>query len=186
MGKITAFLLFCLLVVSLHLTIVPRARAQGSCVFYPGSGIVRVDRCDPGFNPTLTGATGECECRPRPVTKGGARRNQPAPKNQNNFNPVTTCQGQRGIDTAIGCIPIENTGDTITWFLGWFIGISGGIAFLLIVFSGFQMMTASGDPQKLQNGREMLTAAVSGLILIIFSVFLLDLIGVKILQLPGF
>ena len=89
------------------------------------------------------------------------------------------------INTAIGCIPVGDTQRFAGWFLGWAIGISGGIALLLIVFSGFQIMTTSGDPQKLQSGRELLTAAISGLILIIFSVFLLRLIGVQILNLPG-
>lgn len=96
------------------------------------------------------------------------------------------CNDSTKINTAIGCIPIGNPGETITFFLRWAIGISGGIAFLLIVWAAIQMMTAQGDPQKLQAGREVLTAAISGLIFIIFSVFLLNLIGVKILQLPGF
>ena len=94
------------------------------------------------------------------------------------------------LDTAIGCIPITGDNNAVTnafagWFLGWAIGVSGGLALLLIVFSGFQIMTASGDPQKLQSGRELLTSAISGLILIIFSIFLLRLIGVQILNIPG-
>lgn len=61
----------------------------------------------------------------------------------------------------------------------------GGIALVLIAVAGFNIMTAAGDPQKLNGGRELLTAAVSGLVLIIFSVFILRLIGVQILQIPG-
>ncbi len=90
------------------------------------------------------------------------------------------------IDTALGCIPVDSTDRFVGWFLGWAIGVAGGIALLLIVVAGFNIMTASGDPQKLNGGRELLTAAVSGLILIIFSVFLLRLIGVNILHIPGF
>ncbi len=98
---------------------------------------------------------------------------------------IRYCSNTRDIDTAIGCIPIDNTNRFAGWFLGWAIGVSGGLALLLIVFSGFQIMTASGDPQKLQSGRELLTSAISGLILIIFSIFLLRLIGVQILNIPG-
>lgn len=90
------------------------------------------------------------------------------------------------LETAVGCIPLNDVNQFTKWFLGWAIGIAGGIAFLLIVFSGFQIMTASGNPERLQNGRELLTAAISGLILIIFSVFLLKLIGIDILKIPGF
>lgn len=91
-----------------------------------------------------------------------------------------------GIQTALGCIPIENTGEFIKWTLRWAIGIAGGIAFLLILSSGFQIMTSAGSPDKLKAGQEQLTAAISGLLFILFSVFLLKLIGLDILQIPGF
>jgi hypothetical protein len=94
--------------------------------------------------------------------------------------------GGNAIDTAIGCIPVDDKNSFVGWMLGWAIGISGGIAFVFIIFAAIQMMTAQGDPQKLSGGRELLTAAISGLILIIFSVFLLRVIGVDILKLPTF
>lgn len=102
--------------------------------------------------------------------------------------PLVGCAGfaGRGIETAVGCIPTENTTEFVKWFLRWAIGISGGIAFLLIVWSGFQILTSAGNPEKLKGGQEQLTAAISGLLFIIFSVFLLRLIGVDILQIPGF
>lgn len=103
---------------------------------------------------------------------------------QGKFDPY--CPGGKDISTAIGCIPIQNTNEFVAWILRWAIGIAGGVAFLLMLFAGFQIMTASGNPERLQKGRELLTAAISGLILIIFSVFLLRLIGVEILNLPGF
>lgn len=93
--------------------------------------------------------------------------------------------GKNEIRTAIGCIPYGDANSFVGWFLEWAIGIAGGIAFLMIIFSGFQIMTSSNNPQQLQTGRELLTAAVSGLILIIFSAFLLKLIGVDILGIPG-
>jgi hypothetical protein len=64
--------------------------------------------------------------------------------------------------------------------------IAGGIAFLLIVVGGFQMMTAVGNPEKLSAGRELIGSAVTGLVLIILSVFLLRLVGYDILRIPGF
>lgn len=93
--------------------------------------------------------------------------------------------GGTGIQTALGCVPISDSNTLVAWFLRWAVGIAGGVAFLFILLAGFQIMTASGNPERLQHGRELLTAAISGLILIIFSVFLLNLIGVEILNLPG-
>lgn len=89
------------------------------------------------------------------------------------------------IDTAIGCIPTANMNLFIAFILRWAIGIGGGIAFLLIVFAGFQIMTSAGNPERLKAGQELLTSAIAGLILLIFSVFILKIIGVDILKLPG-
>lgn len=92
------------------------------------------------------------------------------------------------IDTAIGCIPVLNeaTGqeDFIIYVVRWSMGIAGGIAFLLILLAGFQIMTSQGNPERLKAGQELLTSAIAGLILLIFSVFILEFIGVRILGLP--
>ena len=93
-----------------------------------------------------------------------------------------------GINTAIGCIPVLEDDNGVAFYgfiLKWAIGIAGGIAFLLIVYAGFVIMTSSGNPDRLKAGQELLTSAISGLILLVLSVFILDLIGVKILRLPG-
>lgn len=95
------------------------------------------------------------------------------------------CDADR-ISTAIGCVPITTRESFAVFFLQWVVGLSGGIAFLFIIFSAIKIMTAQGDPQKLSDGRELLTAAVSGLILIVLSVFLLNLVGYNILRLPEF
>lgn len=87
--------------------------------------------------------------------------------------------------TAIGCIPTDPSG-FLAKFLGLGVGIAGGIAFLLILLGGFQMITSTGNPEKLNAGKELVTSAISGLVLIIFSLFLLRLIGFNILGIPGF
>ncbi len=89
--------------------------------------------------------------------------------------------GSGGINTAIGCIPYSDTNAFAGFFLRWGIGIGGGIAFLLIVYAGFMIMSSSGNPERLKAGQELLTSAIGGLILLIFSIFILRVIGVNIL-----
>jgi len=97
---------------------------------------------------------------------------------------VGTCPAAE-LPTALGCIPI-NPGGFAAWLLGFAVGIGGGIAFLLMLAGAFMVMTSSGNPERLKAGSELITSAVMGLIMIIFSVFLLNLIGVSILGIPGF
>ncbi len=66
------------------------------------------------------------------------------------------------------------------------LSFSGGLALLLIIRSGYTMMTSQGNPQKIQEGRDQLVAAIVGLVFLIFSFVLLQLIGYDLLRIPGF
>lgn len=90
-----------------------------------------------------------------------------------------------GIDTAVGCIPVGDMNGFLGFILKWAIGVGGGIAFLLIAYASFMIMTSSGVPDRIKAGQELLTSALAGLIMLIFSVFILQLIGVRILNIPG-
>jgi hypothetical protein len=90
-----------------------------------------------------------------------------------------------GINSAIGCIPTGDFKALVGWLLRRGFSIGGGIAFLLMIFGAFQILTSSGNPEKINNGKEMITSALAGLLMIIFSLFLLRLIGIQIFQIPG-
>ena len=96
--------------------------------------------------------------------------------------------GTVGIQTAIGCFHVLNP--TPETFLGeilkWAVGVGAGIAFLLILYAGFMIMTSAGNPERLKAGQELLTSALSGLILLVLSIFVLKFIGVDILGLGKF
>jgi len=105
--------------------------------------------------------------------------------NTSNIKDGTTNEVTDYIYTAIGCIPVSSTPNFIAWILRWAIGIGGGVALMLIIVASFQIITSSGNPEKVQAGKELLTSAIAGLIMLIFSVFILKFIGVDILKLPG-
>ena len=104
------------------------------------------------------------------------------------IDSCNNCMGDTtdpGAWTAIGCIH-TNPNDLLTQILKPAIGMAGGIAFLLILFGGLQIMTSAGNPEQLNAGRELISSAVTGLLLIIFSIFILQFIGVQIIGIPGF
>lgn len=133
----------------------------------------------------------------------------PDPNFCKQFASAATCQGQLGgcvanpsrgqlifceennkptddprsgkVYTAIGCIPVANTQEFVRFLLPWAMGVAGGIAFVLMIYAGFMIMTSAGDPRRLQAGKELLTAAIMGLLLLVLGAYLLRLIGVNIL-----
>ena len=86
--------------------------------------------------------------------------------------------------TAVGCIPTNPT-ELVKWIFPYLLGFGGLATFLLIIFAGIQIMTSAGNPEKLKAGKELITSAIMGLIFIILSLFLLRVIGVDILHMPG-
>jgi hypothetical protein len=92
-----------------------------------------------------------------------------------------------GINTAIGCIDILSSPEKfISEILKLAFGIGAGLAFIFMLYAGFIIMTASGNPERLKAGHELLTSAIAGLVLLIFSIFILKFIGVDILGLCKF
>lgn len=96
----------------------------------------------------------------------------------------TTNNGDIGVDTALGCIPVEMD-KFIAWLLPYLFGIGGGIAFVLMIYGFILMTTSNGDPKAMQGAKETITSAIVGLLICIFAIFLLRLIAVDILQIPG-
>ncbi len=101
------------------------------------------------------------------------------------FDQCRTCLTNNQIWTALGCISFDSNNRLLADLFTIGISIAGGIALLLILYGAFTISTAASNPQKLQVGRELITAAITGLFLIIFSVVILNFLGIQVLQLPG-
>lgn len=94
-------------------------------------------------------------------------------------------EGQGGVWTAVGCISRNPVG-IAKRFIQVGLGMGGGVAIIMTLAGGFILSTSQGDPQKANQAKEIITNSVIGILFIIFSVVILQFIGVKILQIPGF
>ena len=88
--------------------------------------------------------------------------------------------------TAIGCVPTDFMAIIRDYIFKTGIGIAVGIAFLYFLYGTFNVLTSAGNPEKIEEAKQIITSSLTGLLLIIFSVFLLGVIGVDVLGLPGF
>lgn len=101
-------------------------------------------------------------------------------------NTIHGSCGNNAIDTAIGCISTDATdGGFVSSILEIAIGLGGGIALLLMLYGIFLVTTSAGIPDKLNAGKQIIESAIGGLLFIILSIVLLNIIGVKILAIPG-
>ncbi len=94
------------------------------------------------------------------------------------------CQEGKECQTAIGPIKVSPA-EFVKSIFGILLSLAGGVALVLIIISGYRLMTSQGNPEKIQQAREQLTSAIVGLLFIIFSVTILQVIGVDILHIPG-
>lgn len=92
----------------------------------------------------------------------------------------------QGIETAIGCIEVTSSHSLTGTLFNIFTLTGGGIAFALILFGGLQVLTSSGNPKRVQAGKELITSALTGMLLIIFATFVYRFIAGDFLELPDF
>jgi hypothetical protein len=91
-----------------------------------------------------------------------------------------------GVWSAIGCLPTDYGKLISEYIFKTGIGIAGGISFLYFLYGAFLILTSAGNPEKVEEAKQIITSALSGILLIIFSIFLLRIIGIDILKIPGF
>jgi hypothetical protein len=94
-------------------------------------------------------------------------------------------ESRQGIWTALGCIN-RDPQNIIERFIFLGLSMGGGIALLMILAAGFMFSTSQGNPKQVESAKELITAAVTGLLFIIFSVVMLQFIGFSVLKIPGF
>lgn len=111
-------------------------------------------------------------CKQVPIDKGQAE--------------CESCFESGGIWTSLGCISNQDTEGIVDKILTIGISLAGGVALLIILAAAFILSTSQGEPKRTNEAKEMLTQAIIGLLFIIFSITILEFIGVKILRIPGF
>lgn len=160
--------------------------AAGSCYStFTGGSCQITDNCDAtnGYYCNLVGRPPGANCPGNTGTTGNCMRVAALTP-----IPPQTCTplifAGNGIITALGCVPTELK-NIIPWSLRALAGVAGGIALLLLFYGGLTYIMAGGEKTGVEEAKGIITAAISGLLLIIFSVLILKIIGVDILGIPA-
>ena len=97
-----------------------------------------------------------------------------------------SCALYGGFPSALGCMPMDKVERFLAeGVLGVGITFAGAFAVLCIIYGAIQFQLSGGESAKVQKAQKLITQCVVGLLIIIFSVFLLRFVGVNLLQIYG-
>jgi hypothetical protein len=95
--------------------------------------------------------------------------------------------------TFLGCIKSNEgfskdgaAGGVVQTLLNIVFSMSGGIAFLYLIYGAFIITTSQSNPERLNYGRRVVYGAIAGLIFTLGSVFIVKFIASGVLKIPGF
>lgn len=96
--------------------------------------------------------------------------------------------------TMLGCLSTElndftaggAAGNVVQSLLNVITSAAGGVAFLYLLYGAFIVATSQSDSEKLNHGKRIIVGAIIGLLFVLFSVFIINLIASGILKIPGF
>lgn len=102
------------------------------------------------------------------------------------YGECVGCALSGGYPSAIGCLPLDNVGKFIAeTVFGIGLSIAGAICLLCIIYSAIMLQTSQGSSEQVEKARKTLIQCLSGLVFIIFSIFILRFIGVNLLRIYG-
>lgn len=91
---------------------------------------------------------------------------------------ATTSWGNNGDNciedgvATLNCIPV-----IFQSVLNWLITFAGVVALFFIIYAGIKYVRSGGDQEKIKSARETLTYAIIGLVIILLSFGIINLIG---------
>ncbi|MBT3835076.1 hypothetical protein HOF56_02395 [Candidatus Peribacteria bacterium] len=78
------------------------------------------------------------------------------------------------IDTSQPLPPLSILNAYLNPFIPWAIGVSAGLAILMIILGGFQIMLSGGGDIKNSAGTKRIMSAIFGLLILVFSATILN------------
>ncbi|OGH11907.1 MAG: hypothetical protein A2857_02280 [Candidatus Levybacteria bacterium RIFCSPHIGHO2_01_FULL_36_15] len=168
-----------------------------SDTFYPDV-ICNNLNCTPQIAGTFTWTHTWRNCPPPPIGCSQSQRSNkctsnsvsvyvgtPPPPGATNNLPCGTDINSAVCQTALGTFKTGQPESTVKTIYSIILAIAGAIITLLLLYAGYLLMTSAGDKQKIQAARELVIAAITGLLFIIFAFVIFQVLARDILHIPG-
>jgi hypothetical protein len=108
-----------------------------------------------------------------------------APRPINLLEPLPDGTSQIVIDQNEPLPPLSILNAYLRPFIPWAIGVSAGLAVLMIIIGGFQIMLSGGGDIKNSAGTKKIMSAILGLLLLVFSATILNWLNASYFRLTS-
>ena len=92
------------------------------------------------------------------------------------FELVKIVIAQGTVETDFG--PATGIGQYVNNILTWLMPVVGGLAFLMLIYAGYLYMTSQGNPDNINQAKEILIGVIVGVILLFGISLILREIGI--------
>ena len=80
-------------------------------------------------------------------------------------------------DVADTTLPTKDLKASITSIIGWALTFLGLIAVIMIIYGGFMWLTAAGNEERISKAKQIISAAIIGLVIILLAAAIVYFIG---------
>lgn len=74
-------------------------------------------------------------------------------------------------------VGINNLGDLVNTLMSFLLPISGVILFFILVWGGYDILMSQGESERLQSGKNKITAGIIGIVLLVLSYLITNILG---------
>lgn len=74
-------------------------------------------------------------------------------------------------------VGINNLGDLVNTLMSFLLPIAGIILFFILIWGGYDILMSQGDSDKVQSGKNKITAGVIGIVLLVLSYLITNILG---------
>jgi len=102
------------------------------------------------------------------------------------FIGCLACANYGGFNSALGCMPMNSVERFLAeGVLGFGITLAAAASIFCIIYGAIQFQLSAGESAKVQKAQKLITQCIVGLLIILFSVFILRFVGVNLLRIYG-
>lgn len=77
----------------------------------------------------------------------------------------------------------QDLNQIVAWFYYFIVSIAGIAAFFMLIWGGFEWLTSAGSPARIADAKDRISSAILGLLLILVSFLILQVINPELVML---